>query len=63
MNFTNYGITGLIVLALDIYAILNISGSSISIGKKVAWIVFVLFFPVLGFIVWWLAGPRSNSTS
>jgi len=61
MNFTNYGITGLIVLALDIYAILNISGSNISIGKKVAWILFVLFFPVLGFIVWWLAGPRSNS--
>ena len=63
MNFTNYGITGLIVLALDTYAIHNISGSSISIGKKVAWILFVLFFPVLGFIVWWLAGPRSNSTS
>ena len=62
MNFGNYGLLSIIVLALDIYAILNVAGSSATIGKKVVWIVGIIVFPILGAIVWWLAGPRSGQS-
>lgn len=53
------GLGGLIVLALDIWAIVSIVGSGVSTGKKVLWTLLVLVLPVLGFIIWLLAGPRS----
>lgn len=53
------GIWGLIVLALDVWAIINIAGSRGDTLKKVVWILVVLLLPVLGFIVWLIAGPRS----
>ena len=54
------GILGLIILALDIWAIVNIFGSGASTGSKVLWILLVLILPVLGLIIWLLAGPRSS---
>jgi hypothetical protein len=54
------GILGLLVLAADVWAIINIFQSNVSTGKKVAWIVGVLVFPVLGFLVWLIAGPREG---
>lgn len=53
------GLFGLIILALDIWAIVSIIGSSVSTGKKVLWTLLVLVLPVLGFIIWLIAGPRS----
>ncbi|MGI3169346.1 PLDc N-terminal domain-containing protein [Pseudooceanicola sp. C21-150M6] len=53
---------GLVILALDIWAIVSIIGSSASTGKKVLWVLLVLILPVLGFIIWLLAGPRSRKT-
>ena len=55
------GIGGLIVLALDIWAIVSIIGSGTTTGKKVLWVLLVLILPVLGFIIWLIAGPRSRS--
>lgn len=55
------GIGGLVVLALDLWAIISIIGSSASTGKKVIWILLVLILPVLGFIIWLLAGPRGRA--
>lgn len=55
------GLGGLIILALDIWAIVSIIGSSTSTGKKVLWTLLVLVLPVVGFIIWLLAGPRSNA--
>lgn len=55
-----YGFGGLIVLALNIWAIISIVGSGASTGRKVLWILLVLVLPVLGFIIWLLAGPRSS---
>jgi len=52
------GLLGLIWLGLCIWAIVETLGSSASSGKKVLWILFVLVLPVVGFIVWLLAGPR-----
>lgn len=55
------GIFGLIVLALDIWAIVNIISSSASTGAKVLWILLVLILPILGLIIWLLAGPRGKA--
>ena len=56
------GLLGLIVLALDIWAIVSIIGSSASTGSKVLWTLLVLVLPVLGFIIWLIAGPRSAAS-
>jgi hypothetical protein len=60
MFFEFPGILGLLVLAADVWAIINIFQSNVSTGKKVAWIVGVLVFPVLGFLAWLIAGPREG---
>lgn len=52
------GLLGLIILALDIYAIVKILGSGASTGAKVLWILVILFLPILGLILWLLFGPR-----
>jgi hypothetical protein len=55
------GFWGLLVLIADIYAIISVVQSTgTSTGKKVAWILLILFLPVVGFIIWWLAGPSSK---
>lgn len=59
LNVTG-GIGGLILLALDIWALVSVIGSSETTGKKVIWVLVILFLPVLGFIAWLLAGPRSQ---
>lgn len=51
-----YGLFGLIILALDIYAIWNILQESWSGLKKVVWIVIVLAFPVVGMAAYFLIG-------
>lgn len=55
-----YGLFGLLVLAADIYAIINIFSSRASAGAKVLWILLVVALPVLGFIIWLFAGPRGQ---
>jgi len=58
MSLEVSGIFGLLILAADIWAILNIIQSTVSSGKKLLWILVILLLPVIGLIVWWLAGPR-----
>jgi len=55
------GLLGLLVLIADVWAILNIFQSSESNGTKALWIVLVLVLPVLGFVIWYFAGPKSSS--
>ena len=52
---------GLVILALDIWAIVSIVQSGASTGKKVLWILLVLILPVVGMILWFLLGPRGRS--
>ena len=54
------GLVGLIILALDIWAIINVFKSGASTGAKVLWILLILLLPVLGLIIWAIAGPRGN---
>jgi Na+/proline symporter len=60
MRFDNMGLWGFLVLVADIWAIVSVVQSSLSTGKKVLWILLILFLPVLGFIIWLLVGPRSR---
>jgi hypothetical protein len=54
------GILGLIILALDIWAIINVIQSGTSTGSKILWVLLILILPVLGLIIWFFAGPRGG---
>jgi hypothetical protein len=53
-----FGILGLIILIIDIVAIMKFLGSSASPGMNFLWTLLILFLPVIGLIIWWLAGPK-----
>ncbi|RUS59354.1 PLDc_N domain-containing protein [Pseudorhodobacter sp. E13] len=55
------GFGGLIILALDLWAIISVIGSSASTGKKVLWSLLIIFLPIVGFVIWLLIGPRSTA--
>ncbi len=55
------GILGLVIIALDVWAIVNIIGSGSSTGGKILWVLAILVLPVVGLIAWFLAGPRKNT--
>lgn len=57
------GLGGLILLGLAIYAIVNIIGSNAGTAGKVFWTLLVLVLPLIGFIIWLLAGPRARQRS
>ena len=52
------GLIGLIILIADIWAIVNVFQSGASTGGKVLWILVILILPVLGLLIWLIAGPR-----
>lgn len=60
MNFGYSGLWGVLILAGDIWAIINIFQSSTSNEKKLIWTLVVVLLPVLGFILWFLLGPRDR---
>ena len=51
------GIVGLIVLIADIYALVMIMQSSSQVLEKLLWALVVLLLPLIGLIIWYLAGP------
>jgi hypothetical protein len=53
------GFLGLLVLIADVWAIVHVFGSRRSVGAKVLWTVLILIFPILGFVIWLLFGPRA----
>ncbi|HGM5583302.1 TPA: PLDc N-terminal domain-containing protein [Pseudomonas putida] len=60
MGSTFNSLAGLIILALDIWAIINVLKSGSEVGIKILWILLILLLPVLGLIIWAIAGPRGN---
>ena len=60
MGSTFNGLIGLIILALGIWAIINVLKSSTSTGMKIVWVLLIIFLPVLGLVIWAIAGPRGN---
>ena len=53
------GLLGLIVLIADVWAVVHVFGSDRSVGAKVGWTVLILIFPILGFLIWLVSGPRT----
>jgi hypothetical protein len=53
-------IIGLLILAADIWAIINIAQSTASGGTKVAWILVVFLLPLVGLILWFFLGPKAG---
>lgn len=49
---------GLIVFVLDIWAIASIINAKVETAQKVLWIALVLILPLIGFIIWYFAGPK-----
>jgi hypothetical protein len=60
MEINVTGIGGFILLALDLWALISVIGSSAGTGNKVIWVLVILFLPLLGFILWLLFGPRAS---
>ncbi|MBP5944524.1 MULTISPECIES: PLDc N-terminal domain-containing protein [Pseudomonas] len=60
MGSTFNGLIGLIILALDIWAIINVLKSGVSTGMKIVWVLLIILLPVLGLIIWAIAGPRGS---
>ena len=52
------GLLGLIVLALDIWAIVKIFGSGAETGGKVIWTLVIILLPLAGLLLWSLLGPK-----
>ena len=62
MNFGYPSVLGILILAGDVWAIINIFQSSVSNEKKLLWILVVALLPVLGLILWFFLGPRDGRT-
>jgi hypothetical protein len=58
MGFDSSGLVGLIILALDIWAIVTILQGSGRTNTKLLWIIVILILPVVGLIIWLLAGRK-----
>jgi hypothetical protein len=53
-------ILGLLHLILSIWAIINVFQSRESTGSKVLWTLGIIFFPLIGLLIWFFAGPRKS---
>lgn len=57
------GFGGLVLLALDIWALISIFSSGAPTGAKVLWSVLVIVLPLAGFLIWLFLGPKSRKSS
>ncbi|WP_265502301.1 PLDc N-terminal domain-containing protein [Paracoccus beibuensis] len=51
---------GVVIFALDVWAIASIINTNASNKSKILWILLILVLPVLGLIIWYFAGPKAN---
>ncbi len=54
-------IGGALIFILDVWAIAMIFSSNETTGQKVFWILLVVVLPLIGFLIWFFAGPRPPS--
>jgi hypothetical protein len=56
-------IISLIAFACAAYAILQVITSAETVANKTVWTLLILLLPLIGFIIWVVAGPRTQRTS
>ena len=54
-------IFGIVVLALDIWALMNVWQSPSSSVSKLVWTLAIVILPVIGFVAWLLFGPKGGT--
>lgn len=57
-NFWALSCCGVIIVVLDILALLELAGSTRSTGDKVLWALLIVFFPVLGCVLYYFIGRK-----
>ncbi len=55
-NFWTLGCCGGLIVILDIIALVELAGSAKSTGNKVLWALLIIFFPILGCILYYFFG-------
>ena len=53
-------IFGIIIFALDVWAIASVINTDAANRTKLIWIALIAILPVVGLIIWWFAGPKAN---
>lgn len=51
---------GAIFFVLDVIAIAGIINSNATNQQKLLWILGIVLFPVIGFLVWFFMGPKTE---
>ncbi len=55
-NFWTLGCCGTVIVILDIIALVELAGSGKTTGNKVLWALLIIFFPVVGCILYYFFG-------
>ncbi len=55
-NFGSLGFCSIIVVVLDVIALIELLGSRKSFGNKAGWALVIIFFPVLGCVLYYFFG-------
>ncbi|MDO5528427.1 MAG: PLD nuclease N-terminal domain-containing protein [Paracoccus sp. (in: a-proteobacteria)] len=55
-----YGLFGLIIFVLDIWAIASVINSTAERNTKLIWIAIIALLPIGGLIAWWFVGPKAD---
>lgn len=50
----------IIVFVLDVWAIASVINTNESTGTKIMWIALIAVLPVIGFLIWYFAGPKAS---
>ena len=58
MGYGFGSIVGLLILIADIWAIVQILQGGGAPGRKLLWVLVILILPVLGLLIWLIAGRR-----
>lgn len=53
-----WGAMALILLLVDLWAISSVWRTTKSPGTKAGWALLILALPVIGLVIWGIAGPR-----
>ena len=55
-NFWSLGCCGTVIVILDIVALIELAGSPRGTGSKLLWAALIVFFPVLGCLLYYFFG-------